>query len=155
MNTPIPQNCPNRVAPPLSLRQLTRHTLVRMSLVILTMAVLLVLVIGHYIERDQINEVEAQRILVAEDLSLLLKFYQRVVDEMARQSSVRDLINFADVEGAQAWAQALRPLLPDSIGLALVRMEGEVLGEPLELRLGPGCLRDLDLNLRDLLRGID
>jgi len=71
-------------------------------------------------------------------------FYRRLVDRLARRADVQDLLAFADPDQAFLWASEYRKLLPDAIGLALVRADGNVLGEPVSLFLGPACVRDIE-----------
>jgi len=71
-------------------------------------------------------------------------FYRRLVDRLARRADVQDLLAFAEPQQAFLWASEYRKLLPDAIGLALIRADGKVLGEPVSLFLGPACVRDIE-----------
>jgi diguanylate cyclase (GGDEF)-like protein len=71
-------------------------------------------------------------------------FYRRLLIRLARRADVQDLLAFADSQQAFLWASEYRKLLPDAIGLALVRADGKVLGTPVSLFLGPACVRDIE-----------
>ena len=76
----------------------------------------------------------------------LLQFYRAVLARIAKQTEVQDLLLMGDVNGAQQWALKQRSFLPGSVGLALVATDDarSVLGTPVELRLGPVCVTDLE-----------
>ncbi len=73
-----------------------------------------------------------------------IEFYRDVLKRLARQRVVRDLLIMDDATAAQDWAIRQRDYLPNSIGMALVGPEKLVMGTPVELRLGPACIKDLN-----------
>lgn len=97
----------------------------------------------------QINIEQGQRALnqYAQNISQQLEFYRSVLKQLARQSEARDILLMNDVTTAQDWAKRQQRYLPHNIGLALVGLDGQVLGTPVELRLGPSCVADLHKKL--------
>lgn len=72
-----------------------------------------------------------------------LDYYRRAVDKAARDPALVDLLRVGSVEAQQAWALSRQRLLPDLLGMALVGQRGEVLGDPVALRVGPQCQEGL------------
>lgn len=79
----------------------------------------------------------------AELVGQVVKIYRDVLAKLATQQEVRDLLAFGGEGEAQDWALRQRSFLPNSIGLALVSQKKKVMGAPVELQIGPACLRDL------------
>jgi len=114
-----------------------------MFVVIFVVALLHYLVYGHHVR--QMRADEHARVLqhAANDIGWALNFYQTIADKMAAQPSVIDLLQFADEEKIQHWANTMQSLMPESIGFMLFDMNGKVLGVESELRLSKQCLLDL------------
>ena len=72
-----------------------------------------------------------------------LDYYRHVVDNTARDPELAALLRAGSVEAQQAWALSRQRLLPDLLGMALVNLRGEVLGDPAVLRVGPACQEGL------------
>src|SRR5512139_886472 len=70
-------------------------------------------------------------------------YYHEVVDNLARDPQLVDLMAVGSAEDGQEWAKSRQRLLPNILGLALVSPQGEVYGDPDLLRVGPSCQRDL------------
>ncbi len=62
---------------------------------------------------------------------------------MSHQQKVRDLAQFEDKKEAVAWAKTMQNLLPLNIGLAILDSDGQILGEPPDLKVGDFCMKDL------------
>ncbi|HQT69556.1 MAG TPA: diguanylate cyclase [Thiobacillus sp.] len=69
--------------------------------------------------------------------------YQDVIDKLARDPQLIDLLRAGSDEDRQQWAASRQRLLPGVLGLALVSPEGDIYGNPETLRIGPTCQRDL------------
>ncbi len=79
----------------------------------------------------------------AELLATRLDIYHDIVASLGSHIEVENLlISQAEVPAAE-WAIENAALLPDMLGLALITPEGEVLGNPPDLRIGPLCLTDM------------
>lgn len=93
----------------------------------------------------QINIAQGRRALdqYAQNISQQLQFYRSILKQLARRSEAQDILLMNDVTAAQDWAKRQQPYLPHNIGLALIGLDGQVLGTPVELRLGPSCVTDL------------
>ncbi len=104
----------------------------------------LLLVRSHYenYENEQILEQLDNKVLI---LGKQLKLYKQVIANVAAEPSTRDLLMFSDANGAHKWALQMRKYLPQSVGVALLSVNGNVLGDPVTLRLGAQCLTDLTL----------
>jgi GGDEF domain-containing protein/uncharacterized membrane protein len=102
----------------------------------------LLLVRSHYenYENQQINEQVKNKALI---VGRQLKIYKQVIANVAAEPNTRDLLMFGDTNAAHNWAMEMRKYLPQSIGVALLSKAGNVLGDPVTLRLGPQCLTDL------------
>ncbi len=94
----------------------------------------------EYAEAESQVNFKSYRYAVAHQID----FYRRLVSRLARRPDVQDLLAFADSQQAFLWASDYRKLLPDAIGLALIRADGKVLGKPVSLFLGPACVRDIE-----------
>lgn len=70
-------------------------------------------------------------------------YYREVVANLARDPQLVDLMLVGSTEEQQEWAVSRQRLLPGILGLALVSVQGEVLGDTNVLRVGPSCQRDL------------
>lgn len=72
-----------------------------------------------------------------------MEFYQEIVDQLARRTRVKDLLNVGDAAEARQWILETQSQLPNSVSLALIRPDVEILGDPTMLRMGPSCIADL------------
>jgi diguanylate cyclase (GGDEF)-like protein len=70
-------------------------------------------------------------------------YYREVVDDLAHDPQLVDLLVAGSTEDQQQWAASRQRLLPGILGLALVSPQGGVLGDTNLLRVGPSCERDL------------
>ncbi|MDP2030120.1 MAG: diguanylate cyclase [Thiobacillus sp.] len=70
-------------------------------------------------------------------------YYQEVINNLARDPQLIDLMLVGSDEDKQQWAASRQRLLPGVLGLALVSPEGDIYGNPETLRVGPTCQRDL------------
>jgi len=75
-------------------------------------------------------------------LAHFVEFYRDIIKSAVTPQLV-DLIEFGDRDAAEKWARSIRKLVPDSVGLALLDADGNVLGNPLSLRLGTRCVIDM------------
>ena len=128
-------------------RSLTRHT----SLAAMLVAALIIgaALVNQYllvVQNREHAEAESQVNFRSYHYAVVnqVRFYRRLVTRLARRPDVQDLLAFADSQQAFLWASEYRKLLPDAIGLALVRADGKVLGKPVSLFLGPACVRDIE-----------
>ncbi|MBF0248520.1 MAG: hypothetical protein HQL36_10695, partial [Alphaproteobacteria bacterium] len=132
-----------------SIAQISRRSLLLIIAVITISGLSLLLFLKSVTdERHESAELNAQR-LFAEHVAKTLKFYTGIVEGMARQARVQDLLNFPDPLEAEAWALEARGYLPRAIGLALVTEDEQIMGDPLALRLGPKCVDDVRRTLQD------
>ena len=72
-----------------------------------------------------------------------LEYYRLLLDNAARDPELVDLMEFGTIDAQQQWARARQRLLPEVLGLALVDMHGNVLGDAASFHIGPECLQDL------------
>jgi diguanylate cyclase (GGDEF)-like protein len=93
--------------------------------------------------KQQIQELKVK----AQGISHSVGFYREIVRQLSVQNKVKNLVLFESFQKAQDWAIITQKLLPESIGLALFDEEGNVLGHPAELSLGPTCIADLKAHL--------
>ena len=112
------------------------------ALLMISAIVSLLLVRSHYknYENEQIQEQLENKTLI---LGKQLRLYKQVIENVASESTTRDLLTFAEPNASHQWALQMRNLLPQAIGVALLTKTGKVLGDPVTLRLGPQCLTDL------------
>ena len=127
-----------------------RYTIV-IFLVIFIASLLHYLVYSRYLHDLQENEYQKTLIQSANSVSRSLKFYQSVVDELASQHAVIDLLQFGTNEDTQKWANQMQRLLPESIGLALFDINANVKGLRGELRLSDRCIADMGLKYKSKL----
>lgn len=91
------------------------------------------------------SEFVAQRTLRVMTLALeeKLGFYQQIVDELAAQEPLEWILLGNNPREAQDWALKQRQIIPNAIGLALVKDNTSILGDVGALKLGPKCREDL------------
>lgn len=113
-----------------------------LAVIILSLGINLWVVHQHI---HQINNAQGQRASnqYAQNIGQQLQFYRSVLKQLARQSEGQDILLMNDVTAAQDWAKRQQDYLPHNIGLALISLDGQVLGTPVDLRLGPSCVTDL------------
>ena len=107
----------------------------------------------HSIQQDEIVHESFQRNVLSKDFSELVTFYRDIASNMSNRHELIDILEFGDIDKAVSWAKNTRDLFPESIGVALINVDGEILGEPLQLRLGKQCIRDLEHKLSDKMIG--
>ncbi len=86
-------------------------------------------------------QTEAQHTQVS--LARLLDYYHAMLDRVARDPELVDLMRVGTVAEQEAWAISRQRMLPDLLGIALVGPRGEVLGDAQSLRVGPRCQQDM------------
>lgn len=72
-----------------------------------------------------------------------LNYLRELIGHVARQPTTQDLLDLGDASAAQRWALQMRRFLPQASGVALLKGNGNILGEPANQHLGPLCLSDL------------
>lgn len=72
-----------------------------------------------------------------------IRFYQGILQLIAANPEVSDLLESADTSEIARWSQDIRQMLPGTLGAALVAPDGTVFGDPLGLRVGPACQASL------------
>lgn len=95
------------------------------------------------IKQNEVVHESFQRDVLSKDFSELIGFYRSVAQGLTRKHELRDILEFNDVDNAVIWAQNVRDLFPETIGVALFDLDGNVLGDPLQLRLGKQCVLDM------------
>ncbi len=88
----------------------------------------------------QINNIQVK----ANEISEVIRYYRDIVKQLSHQKKVKDIAQFGDKKEAVAWAKNMQNLLPLNIGLAILDSDGEILGEPPDLRVGDLCMEDLN-----------
>lgn len=121
---------------------IARYLLV-IFVVVLASAVVSYLFYKHDYEQLQISDQHNSLIHTAENIGRLIRFHQGVVDSIARQHVVLDLLQFGTHEQAMQWANEIQKLIPDAIGMALFEPDGSVRGTLSELRLSDQCMMDM------------
>jgi len=86
--------------------------------------------------QQKVNETASQ-------IGNYIKLFQRHTNELAQKQEVKDIADVWGDNEIQNWAIKTRKLLPDTIGLAIVKHNGEVIGQPEQQRIGPDCLIDV------------
>lgn len=100
----------------------------------------------YRIEESRIEaETRDRAVQAAQVVALQIDFYQDLLNALASKSELRNALEFGDIDDIQAWSQNVRSILPSIVGSALADIHGEVIGDPLEQRVGPGCQADLRL----------
>lgn len=72
-----------------------------------------------------------------------IQIYKRLLNQISAENEVVGLILSNDAVMAEQWALHHNKYLPDSLGLALISSDGELLGDPYALRLGLYCVNEL------------
>lgn len=98
---------------------------------------------GFFLKKLHDSEYVQQLEYSADSVTRLLGFYQDIVDKMAQQHSVIDMLQFGSNSEVQAWSVDMQRMLPGSIGLALFDEAGNVRGRRSELKLSDHCFIDM------------
>ena len=77
-----------------------------------------------------------------------LILFQRLLERIANQQELIDILVVGSETDAMDWAIRTRKYLPDNLGLALVLPDYTVLGDPLKQNLGNSCVNEL-LNIKE------
>lgn len=122
---------------------------------VIFLVVLLAAAIHYIIYSRHLNEIQQDQQLQslrhsAASIEHLLGFYQSVVDSLAKQHVVADLLQFGGDAEIQRWSNDMQRLLPESIGLALFDSAGRVKGDRAELRLSDRCFADMRRRIEGL-----
>ncbi len=134
---------------PLSLQQLTLRYTVMIFGIFVSLALSAYFLFHSFATQQEHQEISHELRIKAQKIAFLVDFYRNIIEQTAREQSTSDLVMFGSPSEAQNWAASKQKLLPRNIGLALVNRDGEVLGNPLALRVGDSCLADL----RDHIEG--
>ncbi len=113
-------------------------------LVLSLLAVFLIARMGwRAIEEDIQNHHQFEAEVLQHQFSELFGFYQGIAERLSRGIEVADILELGDRERGRLWAKETRQLIPATVGVALIDRDGLLLGEPVELRLGTQCIKDL------------
>ena len=77
-------------------------------------------------------------------ISNQLAFYQALVQQLANNPDIADMLEFGAPDEMMAWSEQIRTLLPGILGAALVSHHGKVHGDPFSQRVGPACIADME-----------
>ena len=77
-----------------------------------------------------------------------VQFYQGILQLIATNPEVVNLIEFGDEPEIADWSRAVGRLLPGSLGTALAGPDGVVFGNPIALRVGAACQKDMHTFIR-------
>ena len=113
-----------------SIRQYAVKYTIIIFMVIFLAAVLHYLIYSQYLQGVQKSEYQKTLVSTANSINRSVKFYQSVVDQLAKQHVVIDLLNFGSQVETQHWANEMQRTLPDSIGLTLFDNDANPLGIP-------------------------
>jgi diguanylate cyclase (GGDEF)-like protein len=72
-----------------------------------------------------------------------VRFYQSILQLMAANPDVVNLLEFGDHPEIMQWSRTITRLLPGSLGVALASSDGIVFGDARSQRVGPQCEIDL------------
>lgn len=127
----------------ISITNRARFVAIIFGLMILASAIIGMFYINLQANKDAegrlLNRVQVSTSVLQEQINS----YRRLLSRIVSRSEVIDLFITGEKEAAFRWAVEQRGYLPDGIGLALISADGEVLGDPGNLRLGNACIRDL------------
>ena len=130
------------------MRNISIRTLAFQHIGVILVSVLAITFFGFFLLFGQLYEKQQQEYknktkLIAENISQTILFYNEIAHDLARQSQVIELIKNNDTKKAQQWSADTRSLLPYSNGLALLTIDGQVIGDSKQQKIGPLCIKDL------------
>jgi len=131
---------------------LQHFSLVIVSVLALTFFSLFLLFNQFYEKQQQEHQHKAK--LMVENISQLISFYDEIVQDLAKQPKVIELIKNNDSENARLWSLQTRSLLPYSNGLGLLTNDNQVIGDLKQQKIGPLCIKDLLLRSEGKLKVI-
>lgn len=115
------------------------------SVTLVTTAASLFLVHKNFRSLEERHAAEAHDTVrnAAIAISNQIRFYQHTLDSVTQNPEVADLLEFAEESDIADWSQTIGRLLPNTLGSALASRSGVVFGDPLMLRVGEACQRDM------------
>jgi diguanylate cyclase (GGDEF)-like protein/PAS domain S-box-containing protein len=126
-----------------SINQITRKYMT-VIMTIAALGMMIAALIGrHAIEENQLQQEAYEKTVIEQYLEKNIDFYQSMVDSIAEQQAVRDVIALEDESRATELALLMQRIIPDSIGVAFFSKEGNVLGGRQGVRVGEQCLADI------------
>jgi len=72
-----------------------------------------------------------------------IRFYQGILQQVSSNPDVSNLLEFGEQGDIVQWSVTIGRLLPGTLGTALASSQGVVFGDPLTLRVGAACQRDM------------
>ena len=109
-----------------------------------TAAGLLLLKSGYRsFEERQYAEAQDTARNIAITIGNQVRFYQGIVQMIAANPDLSNLLEFGDAGEITKWAAALGRLVPGTLGTAVASGDGVVFGDPLTQRVGPACQDDM------------
>lgn len=105
---------------------------------------------SQYLKGIQENEYKTSLSHISNNISRTVRFYQSFVDQVAAQTTVVDLLEFGTKAETQIWANNMQRLVPESIGLTLFNVSGQIKGLEGEFRLNKRCLEDMDKRFKNI-----
>lgn len=133
-----------------SIRQYAVYYAIVIFAVVSLTAVLNYGVYSHYLANSRGHEDQLRLEHSAKNISQFLSVHQAIVDSIAKQISVLDLLAFGSDQDVLAWSKEMQRLLPQSIGLALLDEHGNVKGDHADLRVSDLCRADLRKRIKGL-----
>jgi len=131
--------------------QLSIGKLATISIALLIAVTVVTTAMGLYVLQANYSTLENRQLAEARDtvrnaaigLRNQVRFYQGILQLMAVDPEVGDLLEFPDTTEMTRWSHAVGRLLPGTLGTALASPDGVVFGDPLALRVGAACEADI------------
>ncbi len=97
----------------------------------------------HTNEIDQTRQLKRDAELTRTSLNRRMDYYHQLIERVAHDPELIDLLRVGSLEEQQAWAISRRDLIPCLLGLTLLTPSNTILGDANTLRIGPQCQREL------------
>lgn len=131
--------------------QLSIGKLATVLIALLITATFVTTAAGLYVLQDNFRTIENQFDAEAHDsvrsaalaIRNQIRFYQGILQLISRNPDVSNLLEFGEHADIVQWSVAIGRLLPGTLGTALTSPQGVVFGDPMALRVGAACQRDM------------
>jgi len=100
------------------------------------------------------QQIDSHALSLSHNISDALQHLSRTSQQIVSTRKVKDMVLLGDSQEVEAWSVATRKLFPNSVGMGILSIQGDYIGDKGTLRIGKQCAIDTDLYLRGDLQHV-